>query len=236
MRKLLLILLCFLGACGGGEDTAPVALVAVAVAQTLPIKIEAYGDSTMWGFDSSIGAQSPQNIPTLTQQILQGIYGTGVTIANEGVGATTLGNLIGGADGHHLPWAQQMANSTAKIVVVNHAINDSLYGPGETPEFYRHLLTDFVTVARAAGKTPVFNEPNPVCDTLHPTLGDYVTQMRSVAADMGVPIVAQYDYIQTLPNWQSYLTDCIHPNSALYYIEAQRLASALAPLVANLTH
>lgn len=191
----------------------------------------------MWGFASTsttTGAYTDSNAPTYLQQFLRGIYGPVVSVANEGVGGTTLGNLLGGGDGTHLPWAQQMANSHAKIVIVNHAINDSLDGPGETPAFYRHLLTDFVTVARSQGKTPVFDEPNPVCDTLHPTLIDYVTVMRSVAVDMGVPIVSEYDYIQTLPDWQGYLADCIHPSPALYAIKAQRMAVALAPLVANL--
>jgi len=222
--------------CGGGGDPAPLAAATVApsVAQPQTVLIEAYGDSTMWGFDSSIGEQTPQNVPTITQKNLRGIYGTVVTIANEGVGATTLGYLMGGTDGHHLPWEQQMANSKANIVLVNHGINDSLVGPGETPDGYRALLVRFVTVARASGKTPVFDEPNPTCDTLHDTLPDYVAVMRDVGQKMGVTVIPQFDYIKSLPGWQGYLKDCIHPNAALYEIEAQRVSLALKPFVANL--
>lgn len=230
----------FLAACGGGggDSTEPQAAPAPATAPApKTVLIEAYGDSTMYGFASTsptTGAYTDSNAPAYLQQFLRGIYGPVVTVANEGVGGTTLGELIAGKDGKHLPWAQQMANSHAQVVIVNHGMNDVLAGVGETPDQYRALLVEFVTVARQNGKTPVFDEPNPACDTQHNALASYVKIMDDVGQQMGVPVVSQFAYIQTLPNWQGYLADCIHPSPALYAIKAQRMAVVLSPLVANL--
>jgi len=189
----------------------------------------------MWGFASTsptTGAYTDSNAPAYLQQFLRGIYGPGVKVANEGVGGTTLGTLIAGKDGNHLPWTQQMANSHAQVVIVNHGMNDVV--TGETPDQYRALLVEFVTVARANGKTPVFDEPNPACDTHHDALASYVKIMDDVGQQMGVPVVSQFTYIQSLPDWRGYLADCIHPSPALYAIKAQRMAVVLSPLVANL--
>jgi lysophospholipase L1-like esterase len=55
-----------------------------------------------------------------------------------------------------------------------------------------------------------------------------------VATQMNVPLVTQFDYIQSLPNWQSMLTDGVHPGDQLYAIKAQREYDVIAPLVKSL--
>jgi lysophospholipase L1-like esterase len=189
----------------------------------------------MWGFASTSptdGAYTQYNSPYYSQQDLQGIYGSVVTVSDQGVGATTLNQLISGSDGKHAAWAKQMQSSTAQIVIVNHGLNDDVVG--ETLDTYRALLIEFVSTARQYGKTPVLEEPNPSCDPQRANLGDYVKVMDHVAAEMNVPLISQWAYIQTLPNWQSYFADCIHPNPAMYQIKAQREAVVLSPLVAKL--
>jgi hypothetical protein len=181
------------------------------------------------------GAYTQYNAPYYLQQYLQGIYGAGVSVSDQGKGATTLEELISGSDGMHPAWATQMQTSTAKIAIVNHALNDDVVG--ETLDQYRALLIDFVSTARQYGKTPVLEEPNPSCDPARANLGDYVKVMDQVAQDMDVPLISQWAYIQTLPDWKGYFADCIHPNPAMYQIKAQREAVILSPLVANLlTH
>lgn len=64
-----------------------------------------------------------------------------------------------------------------------------------------------------------------------PNVAAYVTVLRNVAQANQVTLIAQYDYIASLPNWQAMLTDCLHPNDALYAIKAQREAAVLGPMV-----
>jgi lysophospholipase L1-like esterase len=224
-----------LTACGGGgggsANSIPVAQASISVASL----IQSFGDSTMEGFASTsktTGAYTPLNAPYNLQRDLQGIYGVAATVSDEGVGATTLAQLINDTDGEHPAWATEMQKSKAKIVIVNHALNDDVIK--ETLDQYRALLIEFVSTARQYGKTPVLEEPNPSCDPARANLGDFVSVMDQVASDMGVPLVSQWAYIQTLPNWQSYFADCIHPNPAMYQIKAQREAVVLSPLVAKL--
>lgn len=153
-------------------------------------------------------------------------------MSNQGVAGTILANLITGTDGKHLPWQQQMASSKAQVVVLNHGLNDAKNGIGESTEEYRVLLGQFVTMARWSGKIPVFDEPNPSCDPLRAKLPEYVAVMQDVAKSMQVPIALQYAPISAMPNWQSYVAKgCVHPNTALYAIKAERLMAVMGPVV-----
>lgn len=225
--------------CGGGGSGggAPAAVPQAATPQPKSVLIEAYGDSTMYGFAATsmtTGAYTPDNAPFYLQQDLEGIYGAGVTVSDQGVGGKTLGELIAGTDGVHPTWAQQMAQSKAQIVIENHGLNDAYPAINESADQFRADLVEFVSTARQYGKTPVLEEPNPSCDPLRSNLNEYVQKIDDVSAQMGVPLVQQYAYIQSLPSWQSYLADCIHPNPAMYQIKAQREAVVLSPLVAKL--
>ena len=224
-----------LSACGGSSSSPASPISSTPVQAPQKAFIDAYGDSTMWGFSATsptTGAYTQYNAPYYLQRDLNGIYGAKVSVSDQGKGATTLEQLISGTDGIHPDWAKQMQNSAAKIVIVNHGLNDDV--TGETLDQYRSLLIEFVSTARQYGKTPVLEEPNPSCDPARANLGDFVSVMDQVASDMGVPLVSQWAYIQTLPNWQSYFADCIHPNPAMYQIKAQREAVVLSPLVAKL--
>lgn len=190
-----------------------------------------YGDSTMAGLTMVSPGKyviTPASEPANVQQDL----GSRVRIWNQGVSGTTLQQLIDGTDGQHTMNLQQlMAKSASKIVVENFAINDA---SSQSLLQYMSNVDYFVTQARANGKVPVIDEPNPVCDGTSkniPELEAEVAALEQYAATYRVAIVQQYAYIKSLPDWQSMLVDCIHPEEALYKIKADRVAEALKPLI-----
>lgn len=239
LTKVLISVVAFilLAACGGGGGGGASPSVAAPVQSASPktALIEAYGDSTQYGvtFVPGVGwPQNPLNVPYYLQVSLQAQFGLGVTVSNQGVSSTTGGMLLHGTDGMHAPWQQQMAQSKAQIVAINHEINDSGLGQ-ETPTDYQFALEQLVGIARNAGKIVVLEEPAPVCyDVTKAALQEqYLAVMRSVAAELNVPLVANYDYVKSLPNWQAMEPDCIHPNADLYKIVADRENAVLAPIV-----
>jgi hypothetical protein len=190
----------------------------------------------MYGITSEsygMPAITQQTEPVDSQALLRAQFGDSVTISNlaEGGTASSLVNMMNGVDGGGPPFAQRMATSKADIELVNHAINDDLaqsLGP------YTDALIAWIQDVRIAGKAPVIEEPNPVCDGNHPYLENYVTTMDNIAAQYNVPLVKQFDYIQSLPNWQSHMSGCLFPDDWLLSIKAQRQAAVLAPLVKSI--
>lgn len=134
-----------------------------------------------------------------------------------------------GMDGQGAPFAQRILKSPASIVIDNHAMNDAL--GGETIDDYRSWLVQWVAAVRAAGKLPVLEEPNPVCDDNHPQLDQYVAAMDDVATQMKVPLVQQYQQILALPNWQSHFNAGFYPDAYIQSIKAQQESAVLSAIV-----
>lgn len=225
-----------LAGCGGGDGgtgVQPSPQVAKPPAKTT-VLIEAYGDSTMRGTQPD-GSVVPNPAPAVMQAALQQNYDDRytITVSNQGVPGTISLQLLNGSDGQHLPWAQTLANSAANIMLWNFGINDSNYRIGETHAEYRNAMTTFVRTAKAAGKIPVLEEPNPICRSTQDSanLDDFVAIMRDIAATEGATLITQYDAIKAMPNWQAMLVDCVHPNQALYTIKGQREANVVGPLL-----
>lgn len=198
-----------------------------------PVLIDVYGDDAMSGMTSMMG-RAQQSETDQSQSLLQAMLnGTAVTIANHatGGGSSSLKNEMLGMDGNGAPFAERIKTSAASIVIDNHAINDAL--GGETLADYRQYLAQWIAAVRAAGKTPVLEEPGPVCDGDHPQLAAYVDAMNDAAGQFNVLVVKQFDYIQTLPNWQSHMSACLYPDEWMLQVKGQRLAQALAPLAKN---
>ncbi|WP_321955261.1 SGNH/GDSL hydrolase family protein [Paraburkholderia bannensis] len=209
---------------GAAEPVAPPAAVA-------PVTIDMEGDSLIWGYtgmSSGIPVQSPNNPPKIVQSILQGELGSSVTTLNNAVNGTTVANSLYG-QGYAGQFSTRVASVQAKIVLSDYATNDSVQlSLGD----YTSGLVQWLQAVRAAGKIPVLEEPNPSCAPKHATLPQYRDAMVAVAQQQNVLLITQYDYISSLPNWQSMLQrDCTHPTDALYLIKAQREAQQLAPLV-----
>lgn len=228
-----------LAACGGGgaAPAAPAPSEVPVQRAATPITVDAYGDSTMYG--STLGmppptSQNPVNEPVVAQGLLNGALGGGVTVVNNGVPGSFLMAVLNGGNAYYaesLP--VRLSKSPARVVIGNYAINDSNV---ETPDTYRLLLNYFVDTIQQAGKIPVLEEPNPVCDYAHPNLDAFVVIMREVAAARSVRLVAQYDAIRALPNWQANLPDCVHPNADLYRFKAQREATQIVDIVQAAMH
>jgi hypothetical protein len=208
------------------------------VSQPAPVKtilIDVYGDDAMMGLTSmnyGMPTITQHTEPNVSQAILRASFPS-VTISNHASGGTasSLVNMMAGMDGGGPPFAQRIAGSTAVIVLDNHAINDDLaqsLGP------YTDALIQWILDVRKAGKMPVIEEPNPVCDGNHPYLENYVATMQNIAASYNVPIVHQYYEIRSMPDWQAHMWNCLLPDDYLIRIKASRQADALAPLLQSL--
>lgn len=221
-----------LSACGGGGGggVSPVAAVTKVIK---PVIIDAEGDSTIYGYEFVNGAyiQTPNNAPVLLQAALRAKLGSGITVENKGVGGGTASGSVAGTGVYTVLFATRLAVDPSQIVLSNYALNDMI---GRTQDQYAGDLAAWVQVVRAAGKTPVLEEPNPGCTANQANLDAYVGTLRTVAQQQGVLLISQYDAIKALPNWQSMLTDCVHPGDALYAFKANREYLALAPLVQSM--
>lgn len=213
--------------------------------QTKQVIVEMYGDSTTQGFSVPNGVSmiTRGNEPTLLQSYFDRDFGNGVVrVTNEGVGGTEAYQLLNGLDGVHQSWDSLMAVSTASIVTINYALNDTYFFANprqgvysESPQDYHQILTSLVNIAKSHGKIVVLVEPNPSCNPYRQsTLQYYVTHMEEVAQETNTHIVGQYWQIVSMPNWQGLLTDCTHPYDALYKIKAQNSYTVLAPIVQSI--
>jgi lysophospholipase L1-like esterase len=224
-------MLALLAGCGGGgEPQAPAGTQAASRLQTA-IVIDAEGDSTMFGLETVKGVfvQSAPPPPVLVQARLRALFGPGITVNGYGSPGANLRVELRGTDNYMTSLKERLALSRARIVIENFGINDAFL-PAEE---YRRNLEEFVDTVRASGKLPVLEEPNPVC-VGHETLDELVAILNQVAREKAVPLVKQYDAIKALPNWQSLLTDCVHPGDALYAVKAARETEVLAQLIRSL--
>jgi lysophospholipase L1-like esterase len=222
-----------LSACGGGGGT--LSGQQVAKPQPKAIVIDAEGDSTMWGFRPVNGGavQVDGNPPALLQAALQQQFGPLVTVQNNAIPGMTMANRLEGTAPYSQPYSAWATSDHANIVIENFSLNDDTVTNNESPEMFQNYLVQFVSDSQAAGKTVVLEEPN-ACWNCPATLVNYVNVIDSVALQMNLPLVKQYDYTMSLPNWQSMLVDGIHPNDALYALKAQREADVIGPIVQHL--
>lgn len=185
-------------------------------------RIEFYGDSTALGGvggTAYIVAQTPsmvidENLPT------------GFTVINEGVNGASIAELLAGTDGKHAPWRTVMSTSSAKYIILNHAINDS-YEPGNTPAIYKAKYAQVVDIALAAGKK-IFIE------TANPTNNDgqtnpYNEAAKQLAAEKGLPVIDQYAYLKQYMATSglgiyNLTNDGVHPTQATYILKGQYAA------------
>jgi lysophospholipase L1-like esterase len=204
-------------ACGGGGDTQPPQGVAQAPTKVL---VDTYGDSTQWG-DVHLG-RSPA--------IAQAELGSGYEISNRGVGSSNTANLLTG-DGKNLPWAEQMAQSRANIVVINHAINDHPY----PIEQFRDNLASLVNTATARGKRVILETPNPLVPggSLSAlwdltTFAERVEMVRKVAAGTGAYLCDQNKAMHDAnADTLEYMWDGVHPSAKGYQFKGHVLAGCI---------
>lgn len=210
MKAILLASAVLLTACGGGggSDTPAAPLPVAAL----------YGDSTQLADYSDISPTSE------AQRHLSGL----AQLRNEGVNGTTAQQLRDGADGKHPEWTKEMQSSPAKVVMVNHAINDYNYPLAD----YREYLHALVNIARDANKRVILETPNPITAASFDLAAfeQRVITMREVAAEMKVPLCDQHAAI-VAAGLVNETIDGIHPNSRLYAFKGQIAAECIRPLL-----
>ena len=236
-----LILSC--AACGGGDGSSAYAATP-ATQEQKPVSVESYGDSTTDGMTvvNGVATKNPNNQVATLQTLLQQRFGKFVTVSNHGVSGTEASQLLNGTDGRHPAWEKQMAQSKANIITIEFGLNDTFFfgNPradveSESPERFEQVITELVTMARAAGKLVVLIEPGPSCNpNRQATLPYYVMRVDNVAKTLGVPLVPHYWPIIAKPNWQALLSDCTHPTTELYSIHAKSTFDVIEPIVADL--
>ena len=210
------------GCGGGGESSAPALETAAAPVCNHVVKIQLFGDSTMWGYLAGGNGARAAVYPELAlQQEMDQRFGYGaVVVSTRAVSGTTSGHLLAGTDGANKPWPQSV---DADIAVVNHGINDVAWGV--THEVYRDHLEQFA----ASPVQMVFQTPLPTSTAKT----DYAQIMRDVANYRGIPIADARAYVQSLPDWWQYATDGVHATSEGYSaVTRNALAPVLFPLVA----
>ena len=180
------------------------------------------------GMMTVVSPTEPAALQTLLQKQLND---TGITIVSAATGGTSssLQNELDGMDGGGQPQPTRMVASGAKIAIEQHMLNDAL--GGETVEEYSAYLGQWIQDAEQSGIQPVLEEDSPVCDVNHPQLAAYVQAMDQVAVTYNVPIVHQYAYVESLPNWQSHMLNCLVPDAYLDSLKAQQEQAVIAPLV-----
>lgn len=217
---------------GGGAPTAAPSTSAAPAHALRPVVIGAEGDSTMAGGAPGTAPPVAQPAPAEMQRQLRAMMGNQITVENNAVAGSTTRNDLDGTAPDMVPLAKKLQTDPSQIVLANFAINDAYHK--RTTDEYGADLTEWVATVRAAKKTPVLEEPNPVCWAAI-NLDPYVAMMRVVAQQQHVLLIEQYDYIRSLPNWQSMELDCVHPAQELYTIKGGREAQQIASLVRDLT-
>lgn len=203
-----------------------------------------YGDSTTIGFQVNNGVSSytSTTTPAVTQKILQKEFGNNVFVVNRGVGGIQALTLLKGASGFTdliIPWEQEMAQTKASIITINVGINDALYythhypdREPQSPEQIEVTMTKLVQIAKASGKKVILFESIPTSmPDLNKSIELYNTKLQAVAIAQDVPIVHKWAYATKLENYNSLLSDGVHPGDELYtkiaYWNAPTVAAAV---------
>ncbi len=221
--------------------SAATATAAPATRSSTQLLIDAYGDSTTLGITCSEGhcAAQARNAVAYLQQALHEHDGERVRVTNYGVGGTTAAQLRDGTGNRRagptagLPWRERLAASPARIVLINYGINEVMQN--QTPEQFYAAETTLVQTARALGKEPVLQTSNPMPDSrINARLAVMVAMTRRVAAEQRVPLVDQYGYVSSLPDWKTLMSDGAHPKPELYRLKAEQDYRVVEPLVRRL--
>lgn len=201
------------------------------------VLIEYFGDSTVVGSSpSKLDCQAATSAPRAMGQEYEKEFGSSVLVWNKGVSGSKASYFL--TDGHE-HWQDLMAKSHARIVIVNWGMNDAWFDPGVPVTTYKAELNSLADAAQASGKTLIFETPNPIAIDKKPygdktksdRLASLVDAIRSVAIVRGIHVIDQYQYVQTLSEWQNLIGDGVHPKPELYRLKGQYAAKVLESLV-----
>jgi lysophospholipase L1-like esterase len=186
--------------------------------QKQPIGIDAFGDSTTWGYVN--GQQVPKNMINTAQSM----FGDSVKINNRGVNSTTLGDLLGSSS-----FRDALTNSNP-IVILNYGMNeayraaDPTTAGGNDPESFRANLMTAVQQLQDAGKKVILQTPNNTNSTegWQGNVGSYANIISDVANQTGSALDDKYNTPITYSEY-----DTFHPSEEGYGILGQHLYSTI---------
>lgn len=195
------------------------------------VSIEQYGDSTTAGlsfYDGKIQPAKKSSVDFIYVSI-NNRFGPAVSIANMGKSGTCAIQLLNG-NGDLSAWPERIKQSTASIVTFGYGLNDQSTCH-RTPQQFADDLRQLVDLTVSAGKLPVLIEPTPSTTPERKDLSDYVGAMNLVAEERKVPIIQHYKIWTSMSNWQSLLSDGVHPTEQGYQIKGLTEYQALAPII-----
>ncbi|MEN5015284.1 SGNH/GDSL hydrolase family protein [Erwinia sp. Eh17-17] len=184
------------------NDTPPAraSFAANLLADQKSIKIECFGDSTMWGsIPHNTTTMDPANPSASLQKALDLIFPGLVKVKNSAIPGTTLKLLLTGRDSGPGTYEERLMKSDALIIYCNHCLNDcNSYESDESQ--YRQNLIEFVRLTRQYGKIPILVTPSiisPVGDGkefMMKRMPAFIKTMKDVASHMNVDLVDNYYY------------------------------------------
>jgi beta-glucanase (GH16 family) len=179
-----------------------------------------YGNSTTWGYKSNVGTQVAIPYPLAFAQ-RQPSY----DVQNNGVNSTEVQHWIAGTNGTPGTWANLMARSPARYVVLNFGTLEQF--DRTTLQFKTDLKTMIAEVRKVSGRVPIL---------LTPFTGDfasiaaYAQAVRDAGAETQTVVIDLYSWSASIVangtgNVRTYFPDGLHPTDQLY-IDAGAFISA----------
>lgn len=150
-------------------------------------------------------------------------------VVNEGVNSSKVSQLLAGTDGLHPKWEEQMANSTASVIITNHC---SQYRSDVAT--CQADMRKLAQIARKSGKAIIFMTPNPTSGGTG--LLPYVEAMKEAARLENVPMIDFYAYLEdymksTGLQLSDLVPDGYHPTTETCALIGRHAASVFEALV-----
>lgn len=204
-----------------------------------------YGDSSLDGFNvnpADMGKESPCQ---LMQSAVNAKYGVGEISVRCQTPASDSTNLVSGLYYDKGPWPllltydnslQTYTKPVADLVLINHNLNDIRNQRSTT--LYESNLKFLVSKGMEQGAKVIVLEnsvplttqlPYGVTQAVLDTQPTFLKISKDVAAQYSAPLVDTYAAVKSTPNWETYITDSIHPNAALYKIISDNRFNTIVP-------
>src|SRR5690606_16049822 len=111
-----------------------------------------------------------------------------------------------------------MKQSNARVVIINHAMNDKVYTPVDK---YKKNLQQLAQIAINHGKQVIFETPNP---DYWGGLEPYMAAMKTVAMEFNLPVIDQFAYLMSYLDGrpvQLICPDNTHPSEQAYEMKGR---------------
>ncbi|MCE9613373.1 MAG: FG-GAP-like repeat-containing protein [Lentisphaerae bacterium] len=194
------------------------------------LRIHCHGDSITYGKGSSTDGPA-SGYPLLLEQLLEGAYGGDVTALNYGQSGESTGDGV-----TRLSW--MLRQSHARVLLIMEGTNDHVFNrPFDTIE---SNLRSMVRNGQSMGLFVVIATIPPVVPSMRPeqyeNIKAFNPRIYTIARDYHIPVAPVYEYITSVPHWDSTLMEHEngnHPNDTGYQYVRMAFVNALAPYLAS---